>query len=171
MNSTRATEFITPKSEISRVFRDATLDLAARHDFARPLVNSGRLSVPCIYDDGPLNSEDCEGFPARTRPGAPLPDAPLGDGWLLGALGNGFTLLAIDTPCPKGIGSAGVEVLTLSARDNPVLAERYLGSKSGAVYLVRPDHHVVARWSSPDAKAVETAMLRARAAQEGFQNV
>src|SRR5690606_28288064 len=46
LNSTRSTEFITPKSEISRVFRNAVLELAERFPFARPLVNSGRLSVP-----------------------------------------------------------------------------------------------------------------------------
>src|SRR5437867_9428300 len=45
-NSTRATDFITPKSEISRLFRDAVLELAKRHGFARTLVNSGRLSLP-----------------------------------------------------------------------------------------------------------------------------
>ncbi|HEV7914400.1 MAG TPA: FAD-dependent oxidoreductase, partial [Albitalea sp.] len=37
LNSTRATDFITPKSEISRLFRDATLDLAKKHAFARTL--------------------------------------------------------------------------------------------------------------------------------------
>src|SRR4051812_43501040 len=34
LNSTRSTDFITPKSEISRVFRDATLQLAKEHPFA-----------------------------------------------------------------------------------------------------------------------------------------
>ena len=50
LNSSRSTEFITPKSDVSRTFRDAALDLSERFEFARPLVNSGRLSVPCIYD-------------------------------------------------------------------------------------------------------------------------
>ncbi len=45
-NSTRATDFITPKSEVSRLFRDAVLDLARTQPFARTLVNSGRLSLP-----------------------------------------------------------------------------------------------------------------------------
>lgn len=46
LNSSRSTDFITPKSEISRVFRDAVLDLAEHYEFTRPLENSGRLSVP-----------------------------------------------------------------------------------------------------------------------------
>src|SRR5581483_6435418 len=40
LHSTRATDFITPKSNVSRVFRDAVLDLARQHAFARRLVNS-----------------------------------------------------------------------------------------------------------------------------------
>jgi 3-(3-hydroxy-phenyl)propionate hydroxylase len=47
-NSTRSTDFITPKSTVSRTFRDAVLALARRHPFARTLVNSGRLSVPKV---------------------------------------------------------------------------------------------------------------------------
>ena len=46
LNSSRSTDFITPQSEISRVFRDAVLDLAEHYEITRPLVNSGRLSVP-----------------------------------------------------------------------------------------------------------------------------
>src|SRR5213075_2576634 len=49
-NSTRATDFITPKSEVSRLFRDAVLELASEHAFARRIVNSGRLSVPATLD-------------------------------------------------------------------------------------------------------------------------
>ncbi|HHI69480.1 MAG TPA: FAD-dependent oxidoreductase, partial [Rhodobacteraceae bacterium] len=55
LNSTRSTDFITPKSETSRLFRDAVLNLSEKYEFARPLVNSGRLSVPCTYDDSVLN--------------------------------------------------------------------------------------------------------------------
>ena len=42
MNSTRSTEFITPKSDVSRLFRDAVLELSEHHVL---LVNSGRLSL------------------------------------------------------------------------------------------------------------------------------
>ncbi len=165
LNSTRSTEFITPKSEASRLFRDAVLDLAAHHAFARPMVNSGRLSVPCTYDDGPLNTDDTTALPARTRPGAPAPDAPLGEGWLLGALGQGFTILAIDTDAPERVIEAGLEARTLraSARDNPHLAARYLGEAGSAVYLIRPDQHVAARWERFDAPALRAALRRAAA--------
>ena len=113
LNSTRSTDFITPKSEISRVFRDAVLDLSEIAPFARPLVNSGRLSVPSIYDGSPLNGADAEGMPARTRPGAPAVDAPLADGWLIDRLGDRFQLLAIDTEAPDGLAPDGVPIETV----------------------------------------------------------
>jgi 3-(3-hydroxy-phenyl)propionate hydroxylase len=47
--STRSTDFITPKSRSSRVLRDAVLELAADEPFARRLVNSGRLATPTPY--------------------------------------------------------------------------------------------------------------------------
>ncbi len=49
LNSTRATDFITPKSAVSKLFRDAVLQLAKEQPFARKLVNSGRLSMPSVY--------------------------------------------------------------------------------------------------------------------------
>jgi 3-(3-hydroxy-phenyl)propionate hydroxylase len=100
LNSTRSTDFITPKSEISRMFRDAVLTLSRDLPFARTLVNSGRLSVPATLHASPLNTPDVEGesFEGRMAPGAPASDAPLVrlDGrasWLLRELGARFTLL------------------------------------------------------------------------------
>jgi 3-(3-hydroxy-phenyl)propionate hydroxylase len=46
LNSTRATDFITPKSEISGCSATRCWIWRATHPFARRLVNSGRLSVP-----------------------------------------------------------------------------------------------------------------------------
>ncbi|MAZ19385.1 MAG: FAD-dependent oxidoreductase [Ahrensia sp.] len=166
MNSSRSTDFITPKSEISRIFRDAALDLSERYDFARPLVNSGRLSVPCVYDGSPLNGPDLlTDAPARTRPGAPCPDAPLGEGFLLGRLGGKFQLLAIDAEVPDRIEDGGIvaEALRISAADDPSgdLAARYLGAAKSAVYLLRPDQHVAARWPSYDEAAVKAALRTA----------
>ena len=77
-SSTRraSTDFITPKSAVSRTFRDAVLALARRHAFARRLVNSGRLSVPTVLADSPLNTPDA--IPMRS-PGAMVPGAPAAD--------------------------------------------------------------------------------------------
>src|SRR5690606_15297327 len=62
LNSTRSTDFITPKSEISKIFRNTVLNLAKRFPFARALVNSGRLSVPATLYDSPLNTPDSDAF-------------------------------------------------------------------------------------------------------------
>jgi len=59
LNSSRSTDFITPKSDMSRTFRDAVLDLSEHYEFARPLVNSGRLSVPCTYDGSKIGRASC----------------------------------------------------------------------------------------------------------------
>jgi len=106
-NSTRATDFITPKSDISRLFRDAVLRLSRQHGFARTLVNSGRLSLPTTLDQSPLNTPDADAdadaFAGRMVPGAPAVDAPvaLADGqpsWLLRQLGGGFSALLAEAP-------------------------------------------------------------------------
>jgi 3-(3-hydroxy-phenyl)propionate hydroxylase len=97
LNSTRSTDFITPKSAVSRLFRDATLSLAKRHAFARTLVNSGRLSLPCTYRASMLNSADGSDFTGTMVPGAPCVDAPVHSAgrptWLLDWLGRGFVFL------------------------------------------------------------------------------
>lgn len=165
LNSSRSTDFITPKSEMSRILRDAVLDLSEHHAFARPLVNSGRLSVPCIHDGSPLNSADALDGPARSRPGAPCPDAPLGDGFLLDRLGSGFVLLTIDADAPDVIEEDGITVrrLALSAADHgsKALRQRYLGAKPSGVYLIRPDQHVAARRASYDDALFRQAIRRA----------
>ncbi|WP_322055056.1 FAD-dependent oxidoreductase [Paraburkholderia bannensis] len=95
-NSTRSTDFITPKSAVSRVFRDAVLTLAREHPFARQLVNSGRLSVPAVLHESTLNTADEDRFTGQMVPGASCADAPLTDAqgnaqWLLKQLGGRFT--------------------------------------------------------------------------------
>ncbi len=113
LNSTRATDFITPKSQVSKDFRNAVLGLAGEFAFARALVNSGRLSVPTHLRHSVLNTPDADAFAGLMHPGAPLADAPVAlagnatDGgtaatagnWLLRHTGNHFMLLLfVDTP-------------------------------------------------------------------------
>ena len=166
LNSTRATDFITPKSRTSHIFRNAVLDLSEQYEFARPLVNSGRLSVPCTYDGLSLNGPDAlPGGPARTRVGSPCPDAPIGDGFLLSRLGNGFSILTIDADAPDSLTDEGITAnrVALSARDDSTgaLAQRYLGEAGSAVYLIRPDQHVAARWDRFDEPALRKALRKA----------
>src|SRR5688572_9461895 len=48
-NATRSAIFIGPESEGQRLFRNAILDLAQRHEWARAWVNVGRLTVATAY--------------------------------------------------------------------------------------------------------------------------
>lgn len=166
LNSTRSTDFITPKSKTSHIFRNAVLDLAEHYAFARPLVNSGRLSLPCVYDGLSLNGPDAlTGGPSRTRVGAPCPDAPLGSEYLLEKLGGDFVLLTIDAEAPSALDVDGIIIrrVVLSARDDVSgeLVKRYLGEATSGVYLIRPDQHVAARWGAYDEAATKAALRTA----------
>ena len=191
LNSTRATDFITPKSRVSRLFRDSVLELAERYPFARRLVNSGRLSMPCHYDDSPLNGHETEGLPLELRPGSPAKDAPIGlagrRAWLLNQLGDRFTLLLdgrVDSARAETL-RAELEPLLARQTDLDLLivgpaphalaelsrstliedAEAQVGERYGLTggvgYLIRPDQHVCARWRQVIAADIETALDRA----------
>jgi 3-(3-hydroxy-phenyl)propionate hydroxylase len=156
LNSTRSTDFITPKSEVSRLFRDAVLHLAKTRPFARRLVNSGRLSVPAVLRDSPLNTVDEDAFAGALVPGAPAADGPLDGGWLLRRLGPGFTL-AFHGDVPAWAQELPVTLLSMEGEP---LAQRY-DLAPGTAYLFRPDQHVAARWRHPTLPKVRAAIARA----------
>lgn len=176
LNSTRSTDFITPKFPASRAFRDAALGLARQFPFARALVNSGRLSVPTLQPDSPLDTPDVDTDWVRAPgPGRAMLDAPVGDGFLVDHLGLGFTMLCFadrtaDLP-PLPADVAGLMVgqsgapppgwTMLSDRDG-LLHQRYDGRR-GTTYLIRPDRYIAARWRTPDGAALAAALCRATA--------
>ncbi len=173
-HSSRATDFMTPKTNIAKVFRDATLELSRRHAFARPFVNSGRLSAPVPYPDTPLSTPD-EGFIRGPAPGWVAADAPVeasdGEPWLLSHLGGDFALLLFGAAAARQAEfvdqlakRARIVTVAASGADlidrGGVAAERY-GAGDGAAYLIRPDQHVAARWKNPTVDKVVTALARA----------
>jgi 3-(3-hydroxy-phenyl)propionate hydroxylase len=169
LNSTRSTDFITPKSAASRLFRDAVLGLARDHPFARRIVNSGRLSVPAVLSHSPLNTPDVDHFEASQRVGAVLTDAPLSAAngqasWLLRELGADFTALAC-APAPAWLAEIdGLKTLVIGGQlsDEAGLLARRLDARGGTVYLVRPDQHVCARWRAPTREQLAAALARAQ---------
>ncbi|WP_454827034.1 FAD-dependent oxidoreductase [Paraburkholderia xenovorans] len=189
-NSTRSTDFITPKSPVSRVFRDAVLKLARHHPFARQLTNSGRLSVPAVLRDSPLNTADSDHFEGAMVPGASCADAPVQvagqPAWLLQQLGQQFTGLlfcgeqsvdqatraALDAlrsgPIPlklvvvtRDAAQFGASAGVQVAHDIEGLAHARYDAKPGTFYLIRPDQHVCARWRKVAVGDVESALKRA----------
>ncbi|MBP6018484.1 MAG: FAD-dependent oxidoreductase [Burkholderiaceae bacterium] len=190
LNSSRSTDFITPKSEISRLFRDTVLTLAKQYDFARKLVNSGRLSTPTFYKDSPLNTPDSDDFNTDLPVGAPTVDAPVSrngkPAWWLDQTGGNFVLALF---CTSHIPSAATVHELARLQDhpaglkvvlvlNPVLAQLApTGLKSvideqglltqrhdahdGSCYLLRPDQHIAARWRRADPARINAALQRA----------
>ena len=174
LNSARSTSFMTPKSDMEKIFRDAVLDLAGDMAFARRLVNSGRLSLPCSLEGLALQSpaEDDDGL----TPGSVCPDAPVihdngGEDWLLNHLGGAFTLMHVGER--QAVGGLDPEIkqiaVTRSAQPDQIdlkllhdrtghLTKRY---GDGASYLIRPDQHIAARFATPDGQTVNAAWKRA----------
>ena len=191
LNSSRSTDFITPKSEVSKDFRNAVLSLAGTHGFARLLVNSGRLSVPAHLVDSPLNTPDSATFEGRLQPGAPVADAPVQhegqDSWLLNHIGGSFSLLLFVESAESLDAAARAEVAALAAGPIPArtllvtkqpgtapagctlvvdhqgLAAQRFDALPGTAYLLRPDQHVAGRWRSLTDGVVSAALARATA--------
>ncbi len=171
LNSSRSTAFMTPKTEMERIFRDSVLDLAHEHDFARKLVNSGRLSRPCGLGDLSLQTQTMEG--AGVSPGAAMPDAPVANGdagWLLGHVGGRFIFLAVEAAIPDDLPAGLDRVLVTSGRSHRANGATTLFDEEGHAvarygagqsYLVRPDQHIAARFSEPNGDAVAAALARA----------
>ena len=153
LNSTRSTDFITPKSAVSRVFRDAVLSLARHHDFARRLVNSGRLSVPAVLRESTLNTPDRDRFGGALVPGTACVDAPvLRDGvpdWLLAHIGGRFTVLAFAGP--DGIGNGA---------KSAVARARTLGVPMDVVLIEPEAGGAVADGLAAEASAIDATVLR-----------
>ena len=181
LNSTRSTDFITPKSAVSKLFRDAVLSLSKEHAFARRLVNSGRLSLPSTYRQSPLNTPDCDTFAGLLCPGAPLADAPVSiagkAAWFLRQVGGQFSVLlfadAASAVNVQSLQSLALPVLLVlpagvkapagvaAIEDSEGLLAARFDAQPGTVYLLRPDQHVAARWRALDVAALQSALSRA----------
>ncbi len=162
LNSSRTTNFMTPKTATEARFRDAVLALAHDHPFARRLINSGRLSVPCSL----------AGFDLQTASGGPvpagfaMPDVPLKGGhWLIELAQGHFTLVGVgDVALPDiaGLRRIGIDQqgdYRCFTSVGKFAAWRY---GAGRAVLLRPDGHVAASFDAPTVAAVTAALSRAR---------
>ncbi len=171
LHSTRSTDFITPKSDAARAYRDAVLELAEHYAFAQGLVNSGRLSRPAVLTESPLNTADDAAWDGGVPPGSAAIDAPVGEsGWLLDRLNRtpGFALLRFAGPEAASLPEIETIFVTPTLQpgalhDRAGLVARRYAAAAGDAILFRPDQHVAARWHRFDPTTVGAARNRALA--------
>ena len=169
-HSTRSTDFIAPRSAQELRFRDATLSLARHAPFAKRMVNSGRLSMPSLYET-PLSTPDVDTWSGSTRLGAPVPDAPMrarnGEPiWLLEALGGEETILHVPDGAPPPTGRRVLALGDDLIDEHGLFAQRF-DAHPGSTFLVRPDQHLAARWRHATPAMIESASRRLKGFEGG----
>ncbi|MFP8777893.1 FAD-dependent monooxygenase [Hydrogenophaga sp. RWCD_12] len=186
----KSTRFMTPPTRGFRLLRDAVLSLSLTQPFVGPLYH-WRTSRPHEYGASPINAvgDDNDLFDTGPGHGAPPRNVCLGpDDFLLDHLDHRFTLLlATEASIPgellavvaemraKGL---PLQVIAVGA-SQPVsgadltlpdasghLRERH-GLLDGGAYLLRPDQHVCARWTSLDATRLRDALHTAAGLNTG----
>ena len=154
--SSNATDFISPKSEISLQFRNAALELAKKNKFARSLINSGRLSHPYRYLKSSLVTMDQEtDWNTELQVGYAVKDAFLGNGFLIDTLGADFSLLIYRQ---IHFQHDLVKLISITNQEQDIIQKYDL--QPGSWYLIRPDHHIAARGRIFEEELIKEALLK-----------
>ncbi|MGM9426431.1 FAD-dependent monooxygenase [Hydrogenophaga sp. MI9] len=177
----KSTRFMAPPTRGFRLLRDAVLSLSLSQPFVGPLYH-WRTSRPHEYGASPLNAvgDDNDAFVAGPGHGAPPRNVRLGDeDFLLDHLDHRFTLLcASDATLPADLRAVmdelraqglPLQVIAVGASQPVPGADQTLpdadghlrqphGLQDGGAYLLRPDQHVCARWTSLDARRLRAAL-------------
>lgn len=182
----RSTRMVAPPTRGFRVMQQAVLSLSLNHEFPRGLLH-WRTSHPIDYADSSLTTAEASGqtFDAGPRAGAPARNVKLGEGrYLLDAFEPAFQVLVFGAQGElwqqavqdvQALRAQGLAVRLLAVRAEPstvpgadaVLvdpqghAAALWGAGGGAVYVLRPDQHVCARWKPGSAQRVAPAVQRA----------
>ena len=164
LHSSRATNFMTPKNKMAKIFRDQVLDLSVSNQFSRNLINSGRLSVPYKlgslkldneFKDDPLLGSIYIDFPILDRKGNRL--------FLTDAITNGYNLLSFSKT--KIYFISDLNIISVGKENNKDVdfidfegrgLERY---RKNLDYLIRPDGYIVGIFKNVSIKTLEKYML------------
>ena len=168
--TSRTSRFIAPQSAAERTLRDAAIGLAREYAFARPLMNTGRLSVANSYPDSP----------AVTNAGWSLPNVAIAlpDGsrstlvGLAQALGTAFIgVLYAPTRGHDIAGFAQLEAAGLPFRflvcgpggigDPDGKLKTVLRAEADTFALIRPDLYLAAHVPNATAAQAEVVLRKA----------
>ncbi|HVR50053.1 MAG TPA: FAD-dependent monooxygenase [Pseudorhodoferax sp.] len=185
----RNARFMSPSTQGTRIVRDAVLQLASTEPAMADIINPRQAShVP--LRDAALDTREACAFPCGPAVGEVLPDLALAGerGWLQARLGRHFTVLVFgDLPGPSAEPSAWQQIAPTSVlkvlrvvhgaadpaadaiADPDGALHAAFGAAAGTVYLVRPDHHIAARWTAVDAATLAAALHRALAREGNAQ--
>ena len=151
--------------------RRALIGLARRYEFARPMINTGRMSVP---NDYPASRHAPQGgFSVQNVP-ITLPDGREGrlmdllrDGtrfvglWFAPHGGDPKAVAQLQERWPITIHACGDSKLLPSIGDRAGLMAAQVRAAPGSFVLIRPDAYCVARIDAPTAAAIEAALQAA----------
>ncbi len=169
----KSVRFMSPPTMGFEWVRNAVLSLSLTQDFVRPLYH-WRTSRPHVYAHSAFNlpDDDALALAPGPGPGAPAPNVRLGaDDHLLDHMGGGIDLLWFsDAAVPAFVSALAqplrdqglrITVWALSRQPHAVAGadgslhdalgrarQAYGVSQEGAVYVLRPDQHVCARWQA-----------------------
>jgi 3-(3-hydroxy-phenyl)propionate hydroxylase len=186
--ASRSTRMVAPPSRGFRVMQQAVLSLSIDHEFTRPLLH-WRTSHPIDYENSLLSWKDADAFTAGPAPGAPprnvlLSGKGAGAVYLLDAIKPAFNVLVFGNDA--GLWSAALEDVRAAkaqglrvrliavradgakpegadavAADPSGHAQALWGAEGGAVYVLRPDQHICARWKKGSSTRVAQVLRHA----------
>jgi 3-(3-hydroxy-phenyl)propionate hydroxylase len=168
--TSRTARFLAPQSEAERTLRRAAIELARDHPFARPLVNTGRMSVANAYPESPAVTD--AGWSLPNVP-VTLPDGSPSD--LVGLARSVGTMLfgilftparADDVSAIARLEAAGLPFRSFICGPDGIadpsgrLAE-VLGVKASGFALIRPDLYLAAVVPNANRAQVERVLRKA----------
>jgi 3-(3-hydroxy-phenyl)propionate hydroxylase len=174
--TSRTTRFLSPQSKAERILRDAVISLAREYPFARPLINTGRMSVAFSYDASPLSSNG-----GVTVPNVPLVASDATRRTLLDMFEEKNCFLAIWFT-ERGLSKSDSKTIEQLQRQEPLLKvivyssekggsmewgdrngklKQFLSVSQDCVCLIRPDLHLAAKLDSPTIARVRRALKKA----------
>ncbi len=176
--TSRTTRFLSPQSKAERLLRDAIISLARDYPFARPLVNTGRMSVAYQYDASPLNTNGgmaIQNIPLTLPNGKPgaLLDLFEGESCFLALWFSEYGLRASQVKTMKTLQREAPNlrwaIYCASGRGTKNFGDRggklkqALGISGDCVCMIRPDMHLAAKLAQPSVASIRNAFRKALA--------